>query len=180
MRGIYRIEFTRANGAPSDNFILTNDIATSDKLYVTAYHFEANTDPNTQQTIDIDLTGLDSQLNLTLTETGNDTGVFRNTTGLDTQISDGVIVFEDGLWEDIDGGIVTATYGYDCPLGTTWTITTTAQLFVTLGGGRAYFTNGAGTQDIELYTANQPVFVKVVDSSACTTTQNGIETLTVT
>jgi hypothetical protein len=102
---------------------------------------------------------LDDQT-LTLTETGPDTGIFRNSTGLQTQISDGTITAEDNLWEDTDQGEVTATFTYG---GTPYE--TTASLFYADDAGRVYFMNGAGTVDIEQYAADEPVFIKVEDES---------------
>ncbi|MDQ7786114.1 MAG: C25 family cysteine peptidase [Thermodesulfovibrionales bacterium] len=169
------IEFTRANGLPADYFILTNNVNTSDKLYVTITDFAANTNPNTVQTISVNLsggTGGDTQT-LTLTETGNNTGVFRNTTGLNTQIAVLPIVANDGLWESSDGGSVTGTYTKACG----GTETTTSSLFSTSLGGRVDFTNVTGTQDIELYGPGQSVYVKIVDtnySSACMSPPNSV------
>jgi hypothetical protein len=159
------IQFTRANGEPSTNFELTTSSSTSDKLYVTVYHADSNTNPGSAQTIQVTLTGtqsggtLDSQT-LTLTETGPDTGVFRNTTGLNTKVSDGTITASDNLWEDTDQGEVTATFTY---LSTNYTAAAT--LFYIDDAGRVYFTNGSGTQDVTLYAAGEPVFVKVLDQS---------------
>jgi hypothetical protein len=159
------IDFTRANGLPSTQFQLTADPATSDRLYVTVSLREANTNPNVAETIQITLTGNDTQT-LTLTETGPNTGQFRNTTGLQTKITDGVVAANDNLWEDVDLGVVTATYNYTCG-GQNLSASTTASLFVTATGGRVYFTNGAGTQDVTLYGAGQPIFIKVTDVNAC-------------
>jgi hypothetical protein len=159
------VEFTRRDGRVSDNFILTDDPDTSDKLYVTVTYPGANLDPATAETITVTLTGNDTQT-LTLAETGPDTGTFRNVTGLDTQISDGSIAPEDGLWEDVDGGTVTATYDYVCG-GSPLSASQTASLFASSEGGRVYFSNGAGTADVNLYTQGQPVFVRVVDTTAC-------------
>ena len=157
------IEFTRANGLPSSNFILNSDTNLSDKLYVTIYFPEANTNSTTTQTISVDLTGNDIQ-SLTLTETGVNTGVFRNTTGLSTKVSDGTVAANDNLWEDIDGGTVTATYNYSVG-GCTGSESTTASIFVTPAAGRVYFTNPMGTQDVTIYGPNQPVYIKVVDGT---------------
>lgn len=163
------IQFTRANGLPSSSFLLTNDSATSDKLYVTVIHPEANTNSGTQQTITVNLTGNDTQA-LVLTETGNNTGIFRNTPGLNTSIAIAPIPANDNLWEDVDGGTVTATYNYPAygSCGASQK-TTTASIFVTAAGGRVYFTNSAGTQDVELYSPGQDVYIKVVDNNNCGT-----------
>ena len=170
------IQFTRANGMPSDNFILTNNVNTSDKLYVTLTDFSANTDKNTKQTITINLTGNDQET-LTLTETGNDTGIFRNTTGLNTIIETPPTSPNDGLWEDNDGGAVTATYNYNCG-GIPRTKTTTATLFVVPAAGRVYFTNSAGTLDVDIYGPGQQIYIKVDDIVNCGT--GSPKTLTVT
>ena len=161
------VTFTRASGLPATSFQLTSDPATSDQLYVTVSHPEANTNPSTAQTITVTLTGNDTQ-SLTLTETGPNTGEFRNTTGLQTKIDDGVVTPNDNLWEDVDTGVVTVTYAYNCG-GSPHTATSQASLFYTLaaGGGRVYFTNAAGTQDVDLYGANLPVWIKVTDPNAC-------------
>lgn len=158
------IVFTRATGLPSASFALTADPATSDRLYVTVYHAEANTDPLVAETLTVVLTGNDTQT-LTLTETGLNTGEFRNSTGLQTQIDDGVVA-EDNLWEDVDTGTVTATYSYSCG-GSPFSPNTQASLFFTGGGGRVAFTNGAGTQDVDIYGSTLPVWLKVTDENAC-------------
>ncbi len=174
------MEFTRANGLLTTNYLLTDNLSTSDKLYVTLSHAEANTNPATQQTISVSLTGVTGdQQTLTLTETGNNTGIFRNTTGLDTEIATTPIVQGDNLWEDIDGGVVTATYSYTCG-GNPYTKTTTASLFTTTGAGRVYFTTQAGTQDVELYGPNQQVYIKVTDTVNCGTGSPKTLTVTVT
>lgn len=182
------IEFTRANGLPTTNFIITNDRSTSDKLYVTVTYREGNTNPSVAETITVYLTGNDAYT-MTLTETGVNTGVFRNTTtGLETEIEILPVDLTDSLWEDMDGGSVTATYSYNCG-GNPYVRSTTASLFTTVGGGRVYFTNGAGTQDVELYGPVEPVFIKVVDSSytcagplqvTVTSTTGDSETITLT
>jgi hypothetical protein len=161
------IEFTRSTGLPSNNFELKDDSSTSDKLYVTVTHPDSNTNSGVAETIQVTLnndpdTG-DSQT-LTLTETGPDTGIFRNTTGLDTQVSDGIETADDGLWEDSDGGIVKATFNYDPP-GPDPAVdyTTTANLFYIDGAGRVSFTNSAGTEDVELYKDNDRAYIKVED-----------------
>ncbi len=159
------MEFTRANGLPSNNFILTDTISTSDKVYLTVTNPAANTNPATIQTITVNLNGNDAYT-MTLTETGINTGVFRNVTGLNTQIEVLPVSYTDSLWEDVDGGTVTATYNYNVG-GCSGTKTTTAALFVTPAGGRVYFTNFSGTQDVELYGPNQQVYLKVKDYTNC-------------
>lgn len=170
------IRFTRSEGTTVSTYDLNTDTALSDKLYVTLCHYDANTNSGTVQTITVALTGTsgDTQT-LTLTETGPDTGVFRNTTGLSTKVSDGTITGADNLWEDIDLAWATATYTYS---GTPYA--TTAQLFSTTDGGRINFTNGAGTVGIETYYHDNPIFVRVDDvvvaGGACTiTTEGGVK-----
>jgi len=177
------VEFTRRDGRVSDNFILTSDVDTSDKLYVTVTYPGGNLDPTAAEPVTVTLTGNDTQT-LTLTETGPDTGVFRNVDGLDTRISDGSTIPEDDLWEDVDGGSVTATFDYFC--GGNLSASQTASLFAVPAGGRVSFSNGAGTADVDLYTGGQPVFVKVTDTSSCppisvtvTTTSGDSETFAV-
>ncbi len=157
--GVPFIEFTRATGLPSENFQLTNDSATSDQLYVTVTHPLSNANPLVAETISVRLTGNDDET-ITLTETGPNTGIFRNTTGLLTQVSDGTETTNDSLWEDIDEGTVTATYTYG---GTPYP--TTTQLFYVNGAGRVNFTNAAGTEDVELYVAGQTVYITVEDKN---------------
>jgi hypothetical protein len=161
------IQFTRSTGLPSTSFQLNPNSTLSDKLYVTVTFPNANTNATTVQTISVTLTGNDTQT-LTLTETGVNTGVFRNTTGLSTKVSDGTVTANDNLWEDNDGGTVTATYNYTCN-GVSSSKSTTATVFNTASGGIVQFTNGAGTQDVSLYSGGQPVFLKVTDATACPT-----------
>lgn len=174
------IQFTRANGLPSESFVLTNNTSTSDKLYVTVTHYEANTNASTIQTITVNLTGHDTQ-SLTLTETGINTGVFRNTTGLNTLIEMLPVTAHDNLWEDVDGGVVAATYTYPaygaCPASQK---STSASVFVTLDGGRVYFTDATGLQDLELYGPGQNVYIKVIDYNNCGTIPGNTITVTVT
>ncbi|MFC1837613.1 C25 family cysteine peptidase [Thermodesulfobacteriota bacterium] len=157
------VQFTRASGLPSTDFQLTDSSSTSDKLYVTVIHdpYLPEYDPDAVDTIQVTLindpAGTETQT-ITLTETDVASGIFRNTTGLDTQVSDGTITPNDGLWEDIDSGIVKATYTYD---GSPYY--TTANLFYINGAGRVYFTDLSGTQDVDLYVAGQSVYIKVED-----------------
>lgn len=161
------ISFTRATGLVTTDFTLSADSSISDKIYVTVFHPEANADSTVAETITVVLTGNDTQT-LTLTETGIDTGEFRNTSsGLPSQIDDGTVTAEDNLWEDVDLGVVTATYDYICG-GSSLSVDTTAALFATSGGGRVQFTNGAGTLDVDIYGASLPVWLKVTDANACT------------
>lgn len=175
------VQFTRANGLPSDEFELG-----SDELFVTITYPDGDTDPTVAESIvapdSVVLKGLDLQTmngRFVLTETGPDTGVFRNTTGLPTEVLVPPATAEDGLWEDIDDGTVTATFSYTCG-GAPRTRDTTTMLFFTDAGGRVSFSNGAGTKDVEVYGTNQPIFVKVSDDNACTTTVGGVETVTAT
>ncbi|MBT3310423.1 MAG: hypothetical protein HN931_04425 [Desulfobacterales bacterium] len=157
--GVPFIQFTRADRSHTGEYCIFTDPVDSDKIYVTVYHYDSNTDPNTVNTIQVVLTGSDAQT-VTLTETGPDTGIFFLTGGLDAKIHDGTADPEDGLWEDLDQGIVTVTFTYN---GTDYT--DTALLFTKNDAGRVYFTNGAGTLDIDIYKAGQPVFIKVEDNS---------------
>ncbi|MEW6358025.1 MAG: C25 family cysteine peptidase [Planctomycetota bacterium] len=153
------IQFTWGDGTPTDHYQLNPDPNISDELYVTVTHAAANTNPNTIQTITISLaSATDSESTITLTETGPNTGIFRNTSGLTSKVSDGTVVPNDGLWEDVDGAMVTATYNYG---GTPYT--SQAALFYTAGGGRVEFTNAAGTEDVEGYFQDDPVWLKVTD-----------------
>ena len=168
------VQFTRSSGLLTTDFDITNDPATSDTLYVTVTAPFSNTNATTAQTITVTLTstrvGGDSQT-LTLTETGVNTGVFRNTTGLATVIASASypVTATNNRWEDIDNGAVTASYGYNCG-GSSQTASTTATLFTAPGGGQVAFTNGAGTEDVTLYTPGAPVWVQVTDptvNSSC-------------
>ncbi|MBC2717580.1 MAG: hypothetical protein HF978_19925 [Desulfobacteraceae bacterium] len=167
------IQFTRSETTPADSYGLGKD-----DLYVTVYHDDSNTNFLVAETITVTLSGRDGQT-LTLTETGPDTGIFINTTGLTTAVTDGTETTEDDVWEDVDLADVTAMFTYN-----TIDYSTTATLFFTDGGGRVYFTNGAGTYGVELYAADQPVWIKVVDENAvsglCTITIGGVETVQVT
>jgi hypothetical protein len=167
------IQFTRSTGLPTENFELGLDL-----LYVTVTLSEAAGSGS----IDVVLTGNDTQT-LTLDETGPSTGVFRNSSGLPTQVDDGTVTAEDGLWEDIDEGVVTATYDYTCG-GSPYTKDTTATLFYIDAGGRVAFTNAVGTQDVTVYGDQQPIYVTVTDEGACDCrtcgTVGGLLTFTVT
>ena len=168
------VRFTRSSGLVTTDFDITSDPSTSDALYVTVTAPFANTSATTAQTLTVTLTstrvGGDSQT-LTLTETGVNTGVFRNTTGLPTVIAGGSypVTANNGRWEDIDNGALTASYAYNCG-GSAQTASTTATLFTAPGGGQVAFTNGGGTEDVTLYTPGAPVWVQVSDptvSSSC-------------
>lgn len=183
------VQFTRANGLPTAAYQLTTSRTTSDKVYVTVTHREANTSATTVQTITVNLTGTSGDLRtLTLTETDLNTGIFRNTTGQDTEVATAPIDTTDDLWEDNDGGTVTVNYSYgalgSCPAGSA--PPETASIFYTSSAGRIYFTNSTGVFDVNMYTNNQPVYLKVVDANACAlsgcncTTIGGVRTFTVT
>jgi hypothetical protein len=167
------VQFTRANGRVTSDYDITGNPSTSDELFVTVIAPSANTNPATAQTITVALastrTGGDSQT-LTLTETGPNTGVFRNTTGLATVVASSSypVTPGNGRWEDVDGGAVTATYSYGCG-GSPQTASTTATLFSTYGGGRVAFTSSTGLADVDLYTPGSPVWVQVSDSTVGST-----------
>jgi hypothetical protein len=168
------VQFTRSSGRVTGDYNITTDPGTSDALYVTVTAPSANTNPTTLQAITITLAstrlGGDSQ-SLTLNETGPNTGMFRNTTGLPTVVASTAypVSAGNGRWEDVDQGAVTATYSYGCA-GGPQAASTTATLFSTPGGGRVEFTNSAGTAEVSLYTPGAPVWVQVTDptvSSSC-------------
>jgi hypothetical protein len=206
------LEFTRANGfTPEEGlgYELFDDPADSDKLYVTVTWPDANDplygglNPSSPDTLTdavtlcrsdggsppaCDTTNGDYET-ITLVETGDSTGVFRNTDGLETVVADPVSYPIDDYsdqWEGVDGEVVIATFDYECPVGTSASQTTSADLFYIDGGGRVVFSNGAGTQEVEVYSNGQPVFVKVTDENACSCSPNvctvsgGINTMTVT
>ncbi len=166
--GVPFIQFTRVNGLPCEDFQLTSDPDTSDSLYVTVYHDPDLYDPDVVDTIQVQLstpagyTGGNDLQTLTLTETGPNTGVFRNTTGLPTMIlsADNDPGVNVSPWEDVDGGTVQAAYTYD---GTEYA--TQASLFAIDVAGRVYFTNGAGTVGVDDYTVNQPIFIRLEDKN---------------
>lgn len=157
------VQFGRGTGLPNDLFFLDGDLALSDQLFVTVTHASANTNPSVAETVTVTLTSPTGDMEtLTLTETGPDTGVFRNTTGLDAKISDGTVTGGDGLWEDVDSAVVTATYTFG---GTDFT--GTASFFTTLAG-TVRFTNAAGTQNVTSYNTADAIFLKLSDNNLTT------------
>ena len=173
--GVPFVQFTRSTGLPNYEFRLTASTATSEPLYVTVSDAVANTNPATQQTIQVivNTPGGDSET-ITLTETGVDTGVFRNATGLLSKVSDGATAANDGLWEGTDSQVITATYTKS---GTGYT-GQAATLYVD-AGGRVRFTNSTGSADVNLYAAGDPVYVEVRDGNANTNVAT-LQTVTVT
>ncbi len=163
------VEFTRSDGRVTTDYDITADPSTSDELFVTVTGPALNTSPTTVETITVTLTsnrpGGDTET-LLLTETGSDTGIFRNSSALPTVIASASypLTLGNDRWEDIDDGAVTVSFSYGCG-GSTWTPSKTANLFTAPGGGQVDFTNGAGTQDVDLYTPGVPVWVQVSDSS---------------
>ncbi|HEX9186594.1 MAG TPA: C25 family cysteine peptidase [Vicinamibacteria bacterium] len=163
------VEFTRSNGLVTTDFDIAATTTASDRLYVTVTSPSANTDPASVQTVSVTVTstrpGGDVQV-LILTETGVDTGVFRNGTGLGTVIASAAFPVTPGnnRWEDVDRGEVTATYTFQCG-GSPLTASRTATLFSTPSGGRVEFTNGAGTTDETLYRPGSLVWVQVADAT---------------
>jgi len=165
--GLPFIQFTHADGTPAMSYILQAVQADSDPIYVTVYHNAANTDPGSAQTIVVTLSGNDAETmdgTYILTETGNDTGVFRNTTGLPSKATDGTVA-TDSVWEDGHGGVITATYNYDST-----DYTTVSNMIVTPGGGTVYFKNAGGTVDIGEYAAGDVIWLKVEDPNYATST----------
>ncbi|MBN2133557.1 MAG: hypothetical protein JW741_28915, partial [Sedimentisphaerales bacterium] len=154
------IRFTWADGTPTDHYELNPVQGDSDPLYVTVTHPAANQNPSVVETITVNLTGNDAEVmsgTYVLRATGPNTGIFRNTTGLPSVVST-TRTSNNGVWEDVDGATVTATYTYN---GAPYT--SQAALFYTAGGGRVEFTNGAGTLDVNGYFKNDPVWIKVTD-----------------
>ncbi len=171
--GVPVIVFTRADGTPADEYFLAAAAADGDKIFVTVYHDAANTDTGAQETILVGLTGNDWQYDFLLTETGVDTGEFRNVTGLDAQITDGTPTADDSLWEDLGGEIITATYTYSSPDDVSTTAT-----FTTVGDGEVFFRNWGDTADVEAYYADDYFYVKVTDDNYGAT--DAVDSLTVT
>ena len=180
------IVFTRSDGRLTTDYDITADPGTSDELFVTVTAPTLNTDPGAAESLQITLLSTrpsgDSEI-LTLTETGDDTGIFRNSSGLPTVIATASypITTGNGRWEDIDAGAVSVSLDYSC--GGSRTASTTATLFSTPGGGRVDFINGAGTQDVELYTPGTPVWVQVGDitvGATCVTPPYAAGTVRVT
>ena len=165
------IGFTRADGTPATSYNINSTTSSIDSLFVTVVSLDANTDRTTAQQIQVRLFSSDAAGNqvvsgdeqtITLTETGPDTNVFRNTTGLPTRVAlaSGPID-NNGVWEDFDGGVITAVYTRaDCP-GSVYSAT--AAIAVTPGGGDVAFTNASGTLFFDTYTAGDSIYVTLQD-----------------
>jgi hypothetical protein len=97
--------FTDASG----NDVTSYEIGT-DGVYVTVTDSDENTDSNSAQTVSVIITCATSgdSETVTLTETGNNTGVFRNTTGIPS--ANPPATQNNGIIEAAGGNIITATY----------------------------------------------------------------------
>ena len=170
------IRFTRADGTDATTYQLTTGTPASDLIYVTVDHAAANTNPNTVQTIQVTITGTSGDLQtITLTETGPNTGVFRNTTGLASYASN-TPTLNNNRFEEYVGGIAAATYTY----GANQQVVDYANIIVP-NAGTVAFVNGTGILDVEFYGNNDYMWIKVTDTNYDTNTnQRGVMTVTVT
>ena len=99
------VEFTNSTGTQN-----VDVIAAGSAIYISVSDTNANTNPASPDTIMVTITDSitgDSET-ITLTETGNDTGIFRNTTGLVTEYD--LTPDTSGTLEVGDGSTLTATY----------------------------------------------------------------------
>jgi len=153
------IRFTRANGTDAESYQLTTGTPASDPIYVEVVHAAANTSPTTVQTISVTVTGTrgDSET-ITLTETGVNTGIFRNTAALPSYAS-ATPTTNDGTFQEYVGGIATATYTYG---GTPYR--DYANILVPNAGTVAFVT-GNGLYDVTTYSDGNYMYIKVFDSN---------------
>jgi hypothetical protein len=104
--------FTDTNGTSVDTYLLGS--STTGTVFVTVTDADEDTSTSTKQTVGVTITSSqtgDSE-NLTLTETGNNTGIFRNTTGLAFN-ADEVATRNNSRLETRHGATLTATYTDD-------------------------------------------------------------------
>ncbi len=155
------VVFTRSTGLITNSYQIASEPAGGDALYVTVFDNAANADSGVSESVTVTIAraGGDTET-ITLTETGPDTGVFRNTVGLDTQFVDtNGLAAQDDLWEGVDGDVITVTYDNGV-----YTITDQATLTVP-GAGSVRFTNGAGIIDVDSYAQDDYALFRIDDSN---------------
>jgi YD repeat-containing protein len=100
--------FTNSSGTDVTSYEIGTDDA-----YVTVTDSDQNRDSNLAETVSVVITCTSSgdSETITLTETGNNTGVFRNTTGINSALPPATQ--ENGIIEASNGDVITATYTDD-------------------------------------------------------------------
>ena len=166
------VQFTRANGFDTSTYTFTTNPRRgpeSDLVYITVTDRNANQNSSLVETITVTVTSSvsgDSEV-ITLTETGVNTGVFRNTSGLRTEIQSGGVTTNDGLLEAVDASTLTASYldadDGDSPVDPANDVKTdTASVYVEAAGIVYLQDNGGYNKD--LYALGYDgIFVTVVD-----------------
>jgi len=150
-------------------------------IYVQVTDSDEDTDPGSAQTISVTVTESKSgDLEvITLGETGNNTGVFRNTGGLTISLATEDPAQGNGTLETQDGATITASYTDNDDSSDSSNDTATAK--VTASTSSTSFTTSSGIDVISYKSTADLVYVTVTDTdeNSSGTTQESI-TVTVT
>jgi hypothetical protein len=144
-------------------------------IYVTVEDADQNTDSSLAETISVTVTDSETgdEETLTLTETGVDTGLFRNTEGLPSTSEAGSS--GDGTLNTAGGSIITAVYVDDAEADTTSDTAT----MIGRTPSTTSFTDHLGEWLQEYYLGTQLIFVTVEDADE-NINPNVAETVSVT
>ncbi len=150
-------QFTDLNSNAKSIFDLGSEL-----IFVTVSDGNQNKIASSQQTVLVTVTSSfngDTET-ITLRETGNDTGVFRNQFGVAT--ASGNRNDQDGTIQTAPGALLTASYADVDDSGDTSTGQATIRLTPTASSGQ--FTNSAGAQQFFYAIGVDPIFVSITDS----------------
>ncbi|MBN1794490.1 MAG: fibronectin type III domain-containing protein [Candidatus Omnitrophica bacterium] len=172
--------FTNSTGSARDVYTLGVSY-----VYVTVEDADENVSPGTQETVEVtvqDLQTGDSET-LTLQETGNDTGIFRNSSGFETALLETPVTADDGILEAQDDDQLQVTYtdhndGSDTSQDAA-TIEATEGSNVPTKSEIAFVDDSMGSPEVSSYMANDYLFVRVIDYDEDKTTSPDSITVTV-
>jgi hypothetical protein len=150
------LAFTDAFGNAKSSFVIGTD-----QVFLTLVDRDKDTDPTSQQTVNVTLTdSITGDLEvLTLAETANSSGVFRNV-GVNTVRA--AAVLRNGILESQPGATITGSYRD--VLFTAETATATAVTLLTSTTSATTFTNSTGGAQFNYDIAVDRIFVTVTDA----------------
>ena len=139
----------------------------SQGIYITVYDGDQNTNFSTQQNFDVTLTdgATGDTITVNLVETTNNSGIFRNTTGVTSAIGTATA---DAILQTENGSVIQASY--TDPDDGSDTSSDTAAMAVTPVGSVSRFTDNLGN-DVSWYTIGaNDIYVTINDSDENTNT----------
>ncbi|MBI3893814.1 MAG: hypothetical protein HY303_20020, partial [Candidatus Wallbacteria bacterium] len=148
--------FTDSTGAVQATYLIGGA-----PIFVTVTDIDQNSDPLTQQTLNVNVVdGNTGDLEvLTLRETGNSTGVFRNTTGLPTTL--GTRADRDGVLQT--SNLSNVSVNYQDPGQSSDTSFSFAGMRLPATNSSTRFTDSSGNPSTQFKIGVDPIFITVED-----------------